>query len=223
MTADKPPPLAYRGKIAKLPPAIRDQVNARLERSESGVKICRWLNSLPEAKALCKAEFNGEPITGQNLSDYRRGAYAEWRRMMAGCQKDAQALQTITAATVELVKASNGKLDETLVNATAARLLLVLKDVTPDKLTEMSGAAAQLRAVTLRAQELAVKVDSQKLAREEFETRFCQDQINGIKDAEAQRIASLNASNDEKISLLRKHYFADVDALQKSGAVKLPD
>lgn len=32
-----------------------------------------------------------------------------------------------------------------------------------------------------------------------------------------------NGSNAERIPLLRQVYFADVDALQKSGTVKLPE
>jgi hypothetical protein len=94
--------MACHGKIARLPGAIRAQLNARLQRGDDGKNILAWLNSLPEAKSVFDAEFVGRPVTEQNLSDWRLGRYQEWlaqqevlaqARDMADSQKE---LETVT-------------------------------------------------------------------------------------------------------------------------------
>jgi hypothetical protein len=67
------------GKIAKLPPAIQEQLNQRLEKHEPASTILPWLNSQPEVKEVLKAEFNGARISQQNLSEHRRRAFREWQ------------------------------------------------------------------------------------------------------------------------------------------------
>ncbi|MGD1084241.1 MAG: hypothetical protein ABSA47_05735 [Verrucomicrobiota bacterium] len=70
--------MACYGKIARLPGAIRAQLNARLQRGDDGKNILAWLNSLPEVKSVLDAEFAGRPVTPQNLSDWRLGRFQEW-------------------------------------------------------------------------------------------------------------------------------------------------
>jgi hypothetical protein len=69
-----------KGKIARLPHHIREQLNARLEDNEPGPAILDWLNSLKQTHEIIKQWFNNRPITGQNLSDWRQGGYEDWRR-----------------------------------------------------------------------------------------------------------------------------------------------
>ena len=70
----------------------------------------------------------------------------------------------------------------------------------------------------LKAEELKVK---QRLATV-AEMKIGELLLKAAKDVRAQEIAGMDCSNEEKIRLLREHYFADVDALEKSGAVQLP-
>src|SRR5436190_2721873 len=67
-----------RGKIARLPMSIRDELNRRLRDGESGTKVLAWLNALPEMQCVVAHEFGGQPVTQQNLSDWRLGGYQEW-------------------------------------------------------------------------------------------------------------------------------------------------
>jgi hypothetical protein len=70
------------GKIARLPRPVREQLNKRLERSESSSRLLPWLNALPETRELVQKEFAGVPISKQNLSQWRRGGFQEslaWR------------------------------------------------------------------------------------------------------------------------------------------------
>lgn len=60
------------------------------------------------------------------------------------------------------------------------------------------------------------------LARQKFARETCELFLKWYADAKARSIAESNASNSEKIRLLRETYFADVEELEKSGSVKLP-
>jgi len=70
--------MARIGKIARLPDGIRSQLNSRLHNGAVGRQIVPWLNSLPEVKRVLAQQFQGRPITEQNLSDWRLGGYEEW-------------------------------------------------------------------------------------------------------------------------------------------------
>ncbi len=66
------------GKIARLPDALRDELNRRLREGESGPRLLAWLNSLPDVQAVLTEQFGGRPINPQNLSDWRQGGYWDW-------------------------------------------------------------------------------------------------------------------------------------------------
>jgi hypothetical protein len=70
--------MARIGKIARLPGDIRAQLNSRLQDGGEGRQIVHWLNSLPEVKEVLAENFDGHPISEQNLSDWRQGGYEEW-------------------------------------------------------------------------------------------------------------------------------------------------
>lgn len=61
------------------------------------------------------------------------------------------------------------------------------------------------------------------LSLEKFELECCTKFLAWFRDAKAREIAESNATNADKIARLRQTYFADVDELEKSGAVKLPE
>jgi hypothetical protein len=67
------------GKIANLPCTVRDELNQRLENGEEGGPLLEWLNGLGEVRKSLQADFGGEPISKQNLSEWRRGGFREWQ------------------------------------------------------------------------------------------------------------------------------------------------
>ena len=67
------------GKINRLPREIREQVNQRLEDGEPGKRVVAWLNELPAVRALLAAEFDGAAISAQNLTNWKKGGFREWR------------------------------------------------------------------------------------------------------------------------------------------------
>ena len=66
------------GKIARLPREIRDELNTRLAEGEPGGPLLEWLNGLPAVKAVLERGFDNNPITKQNLSEWRTGGFVEW-------------------------------------------------------------------------------------------------------------------------------------------------
>ncbi len=66
------------GKIARLPLAIRDQLNRRLLDNEPGPSLLEWLNSLPDVQAILTADFASQPISPANLSQWKNGGYSDW-------------------------------------------------------------------------------------------------------------------------------------------------
>ena len=68
------------GKIARLHKKIRDQLNHRLQNGQPGPEILAWLNALPSVPRILRHHFAGQPILQQNLSQWRKGGYADWLR-----------------------------------------------------------------------------------------------------------------------------------------------
>ncbi len=71
-------PSHRRGKIARLPRAVREQLNVRLDDGLEAAEILPWLNDLPEVRQIVNERFNGTPVSPQNLSAWRQGGFQEW-------------------------------------------------------------------------------------------------------------------------------------------------
>jgi hypothetical protein len=94
---------ARTGKIARLPLAIREKINQQLKDGLPTRQIAQWLNQDNAVKAILKLQFSGEPISDNNLSEWRRGGFQSWqneqaaeatiKKTMAMLPKEAGALQ----------------------------------------------------------------------------------------------------------------------------------
>src|SRR5580692_617932 len=94
------------GKIARLPRHIREQLNRRLEDNQPGPKLLEWLNGLPEVQEVLKEDFDGEPISRQNLSQWRQGGYLEWSARKDLCDDT----RNFADCADEMDECSNGEL-----------------------------------------------------------------------------------------------------------------
>ena len=121
--------------------------------------------------------------------------------------------------------------------------LLLERDpnMSPEKVREMGQAIFTLEAVDAGDAATFVSLESLKLAqesaafkgkivaakhqlaREKFAVETCKCFLAWFKDAKAREIADSGLSNADKIAALRAEYFKDVDALEASGGVNLPD
>jgi hypothetical protein len=91
-------PPTRRGKIARLPRAIRETLNRRLSDGEMAHSLLIWLNAQPEVQSILTQQFEGRPITEQNLSEWRHSGYLDWqqteffRESLTGLAEELQSL-----------------------------------------------------------------------------------------------------------------------------------
>ncbi len=118
--------MTHKGKIGRLPLAIREQLNRRLQDGEIGRDLVVWLNSAPEVQTVLKAEFGERPVNEQNLSDWKTGGYEDW---LVHQDTMAQVCQLVANAK-ELGGACNTPLSELLATCLAARYVVELGRLT---------------------------------------------------------------------------------------------
>ena len=114
------------GKIARLPLALREQLNRRLQDGEIGRDLVVWLNAAPEVQGVLKAEFGERPLNEQNLSDWKTGGYEDW---LAHQETMAQVNQLVANAK-ELGGSSDTPLSELLTTCLTARYVVELSHLT---------------------------------------------------------------------------------------------
>jgi len=70
--------MTRRGKIARLPKKVRDELNQRLQDGEALEPLAKWLNELTEVKTAMQTYFKAEPIKIDNISEWRQGGFVDW-------------------------------------------------------------------------------------------------------------------------------------------------
>ena len=170
--------MTRNGKIARLPRAIREQVNRKLDDGITGVEIVEWLNTLPEAQALMAAEFDGRPIREQNLSEWKAGGYRDWQMR----QEALEMVRSLAEEAGDLKKAvAKEPLTESLALWVAARYAVAAKKLATEG---MDGEAhwkllrtfcsdiVALRQGDHSAENLKLERKRLKLAEKEYETKL---------------------------------------------------
>src|SRR5215469_16739949 len=71
--------MTRRGKIARLPRHIRDELNQRLDNGEPGVALIDWLNNIPEVKDVLETHFDSQPVSASNLTEWKQGGFHDWQ------------------------------------------------------------------------------------------------------------------------------------------------
>lgn len=135
------------GKIARIPLAIREQLNNRLLDGDQGRKLVTWLNSLPEVREVLDREFAGKPVRPQNLSEWRKGGYRDWLHLREARHAATQMREEAA------IQSSNGEtLTETLAHWLAVRYMLASRTLSESSgpqqwkmLRELCGDIVELR------------------------------------------------------------------------------
>jgi hypothetical protein len=111
------------GKVARLPKAVREKLNLRLEDNEPAKELLKWLNHLPQTKKVLKSLFNGAPINKQNLSDWKTGGFRDWQAQ----QEALNAMQQMADDAEELQSSCTEPLSDKVSTWLLARYFLKLK------------------------------------------------------------------------------------------------
>jgi hypothetical protein len=115
--------MTRNGKIARLPAAIREELNQRLLDGEQGKPLVVWLNSLPRVQALLKDKFQGTPISEVNLSHWKNGGFPAWE---AGEQM-ADSVSSIIQGATALQAVAKGGLTDRMALMLAANMALEMQ------------------------------------------------------------------------------------------------
>lgn len=112
------------GKIGRLPVAIREELNRRLQDNRPGDELLEWLNALPEMKSTLAKEFDGQPISQQNLSNWKCGGYRRWEREQEAVRVAGEAASASSAVRA----AAKGSLGDQLATMLTARYAALLSE-----------------------------------------------------------------------------------------------
>lgn len=227
-----PQPAQYRhraggtpiGKIARLPHAIREQLNRKLLDNQAAPDILAWLNALPETAAAIAdlnrtgRTFGGRvagPIDERNLSKWRYTGYAAWLK-----QRD-RLLQTrdLAAYAHDLAQAKGGDIAQGAAAIAAGRILEAMEAAAdagadPATLKDLITAVSSLRAGDIAQQKADIAREQLKQKNRELElaeTRFQRETCNLFlkwnADERARQVAAGQGSNEEKIEQLGQIMF----------------
>ena len=212
------------GKIARLPFSLRTEVNRRLLDNQGGPTILKWLNARPEAMEVCKKHFKGEPISPQNLSEWKLGGYREW----AARQDRIENLKVLSSFANELAQAG-GSIADGAASILAGQILEALEqagnfavtggdeDASNDPnegLAKMASAVASLQHAQVSRGKLeldkkrVIQKDAQlALDREKYETQTVTKFLEWARTPEAQTILDSGKPKDAILSDLRTLMF----------------
>ena len=210
--------MSRKGKIARLPLAIREELNQRLLEGQSGGKILPWLNARPEVQAILAEDFEGLRVNDNNLSEWRRGGYAEW----IARRERLDSTRELARFAADITKAGNGSLSDGAAAIASGKLLEVLEGLGEEKSTvEILDAltlalsrlragdhdAAKLRLTTLRLDQTAELL---ALEQAKFQRATCDLFLKWREDERARNIADGPGTNDEKINQLGQAMFGEL-------------
>jgi hypothetical protein len=197
--------MTRKGKIARLPHPIREQINRRLQNGEEGKQITEWLNTLPGTKAVLAAEFGGEPINEVNLSNWKLGGYRDWEAQ----QEALEAVRRFGGDAAELGHAAGGQLADQLAICLTARIAVALQRAASDgdepaeqlqRLRQLCGDLVALRKGDHNAQWL--RIEREKL---DFELKkYDEDKAAGKRQTELAKNPKGNGLSKETLEILEK-------------------
>ena len=211
--------MTRNGKIARLPRPLRDELNQRLVRNEDGAALLDWLNAAPDVKDLLARDFAGEPVSKQNLHEWRQGGFVEW-----------QSRQDLFAGAADLTDA-NGEWDALAANDFTERLAAVLVVRYADALAGWNGGddeAFRLKLRDLRRfnQDLAVlRRYNQSAARLKMEQMpfYQEEKQRAEAAAEARKKSEAGArADDERLAQRRREAEAAQTVARATAAASAP-
>jgi len=185
--------MTRKGKIARLPLTIREQINRRLQNGDKNKHITEWLNTLPEVSAAMSAEFENDPINETNLSNWKLGGYRDWEAQ----QEALEAVRRFGADAAEIGQATGGQLADHLALCMTARIAVALQQPAAEgedasaqlqKLRQLLADLVALRKGDQNAQWLRIereKIDLQ-LKKSGAAADARQREIEALKDPAAQ-------------------------------------
>jgi len=204
--------VARKGKIANFPLAIREEVNRRLLDGQPGSKILPWLNGLADVLQVLDERFGEEPVTAQNLSEWRQGGYEDW----LGRRERVQQLGELAKFAAQLGQAAGGSVTDGSAAIIGGKILERLETAQDDEIGDLTKALVALRSTDLEARKaqqrdrlLDQKQRLVELSEKQWQLRTADLFMKWHEDKRAAEIAEGKAKRDVKIEQLRLLMFGD--------------
>ena len=218
-------PKARTGKIARLPLAIREELNRRLLDGQPASKLLPWLHSLPEVLKVLDDYFGEEPVSPQNLSEWRQGGFVEW---VARRERIAQTKELSDYA-MQLASAAGGSMTDGSAAIMGGKILEALESIGDLREAAVADAAAgeegkapaidveglvsclvalrrtdlEARKAAQRERQLEQKERQVVLAEKQFQVRTCELFLEWAGKKRAIEIAEGKGKKEVKIEQLR--------------------
>ncbi len=195
------------GKIASLPARIRERVNQRLHDGHSGPQILAWLHTLPEVLAALDEKWSEQPISPQNLSEWRAGGYQDWLRK----RERVENIKILSDYALEIAKGAGTSISDAAAAIAGGQILEALEKLgdAPDgeeRLVGLSLAISKLRdgdskILRARVSERAAEQKDRQLDLDElkFQRATAEMFLRWAKTPEAQSI--LNSSDPKTVQM----------------------
>ena len=207
--ADEP---ARTGKIGRLPVALRNEVNRRLHANEPGPVLLRWLNKQPEVLAILDEYFHEQPVSAQNLSEWRSGGYQDWLKR----QEQSERIKDLSEFALKLGEAAGGNINDGTAAILGGKIMLKLETLDDDDLSQAVKSVALLRMGDHEAQKMGLrkKVIEQRdamidLNKKKFQRSTCELFLKWADDDRAKKVLDSRDSNSEKIEQLGQVMFGE--------------
>jgi hypothetical protein len=219
-----------KGKIARLPRAIREELNQRMHDGKTAGEILPWLNELAEVKAVLARSFDGEPINDQNLTNWRKGGYYDW----CNHQAEADRLQTLAEFSVKLVETTGLKITDGAAAIAAGNILSQLEaEDDPETVDMLIKQLATLRAGDHAVQDgqrkdrkLQLDIEKKKLkerevllAEDKFRRLLCEKLLEAATSKDVQAIVQSDKPKSVKLEQIRLLMFGEDDPDESEGLV----
>jgi hypothetical protein len=181
---------ARKGKIATLPAKIRDEVNRRLHDGGQAKEILARLNADKDVLRILDEKWHEQPITAQNLSEWRAGGYQDWLSR----NERADHIKTLANYSLQLAQAAGGSITEGAAAIAGGRILelleksaeeesgrvelaLLVESLTALRGKEIDQQRTKQRDVVLQQRGRALELEEKKFQRQtaEYMMKFYKD------------------------------------------------
>ena len=213
--------LTGNGKIARLPLAVRQELNHRLDDGEQGKKLVAWLNTLPEVQVIVATEFGGKAIREQNLSEWKQRGYRDWVAQREALEVAGRLGEDAKEWNAE----GRAPLTDTLALWLAARYAVETRRVSETGgregwrlLREMCGDIVELRKADHIAGRLQIERERLELEKDKTQERIRDKLEELLKQPETkQRLCGEGLSAEERARRMREIFGLAPEGERKAG------
>lgn len=200
-----------KGKIARLPAQIRNEVNRRLHDGQPASVIIPWLHTQAEVLKVLDDYFGEEPISPQNLSTWKDGGYRDW---LAKLEK-VENLKELSDYAFRLAQAG-GSVTEGAAAVAGGKILEFLEAADEETIEGLAISLSKLR--DSEARTIAARTAEANLARKDrqldletakFQRSTAELYLKWVNSPEAQSIVNGNEPKRVKMDKLVQLMFGD--------------